>query len=188
MCLICQSKANAVQIEVRWNDRQFHLPNHVANKISIGATRNIVIRGAVGKLTAEGIREDLDHIHNLVVVDITFKGFDAFISTNSVHNALFARTCMMSRTGYKGLRIEWYPDECATPLPRPSNAGWKDYGSAPRTKARTKAVPPPAKVTNRFELLNMDDGDSDSDGGDAGGLYSSNGIQLTRWADTSIIA
>jgi hypothetical protein len=41
------------------------------------------------------------------VLDIYFRGGDALISTNSIHNALFARTCMMSRTAYKGLRIDW---------------------------------------------------------------------------------
>ncbi|KAF2803723.1 uncharacterized protein BDZ99DRAFT_467845 [Mytilinidion resinicola] len=175
------------RIETRWNDRQFHLPNHVANKIAIGATRNIVIRSAVGKLTAQGIREDLEHIHNLIVIDITFRGFDAFISTNSVHNALFARTCMMSRTGYKGLRIEWYPDECAAPIPRGSNAAWN--GPTARSSARAaKEVPPPAKITNRFELLNMDESDSRSTSEDGEDLYSSNGVLLTGWADASILA
>jgi hypothetical protein len=115
------------RLEFRWNDRQFHVPSHVANKIANGASRNLIIRGALGKLTANQIRDHLDHIHNLVVsqqarssikttqrsymdsqvLDIYFRGGDAFISTNSIHNALFARTCMMSRTGYKGLRIDW---------------------------------------------------------------------------------
>lgn len=32
------------QVEIRWNDRQFILPGHVAGKVGIGATRNLVIR------------------------------------------------------------------------------------------------------------------------------------------------
>jgi hypothetical protein len=67
----------------------------VANKIRMGATRNIVIRFAHARHTEEAIRDDLEHIHNLVVVRVIFAGHDAHISTNSVHNAMFARTCMM---------------------------------------------------------------------------------------------
>lgn len=32
------------QVDIRWNDRQFILPGHVASKVGIGATRNLVIR------------------------------------------------------------------------------------------------------------------------------------------------
>lgn len=55
------------RLEFRWNDRQFSVPPHVANKIANGASRNLVVRGALGKLTADQIRDHLDHIHNLVV-------------------------------------------------------------------------------------------------------------------------
>jgi hypothetical protein len=55
------------RLEFRWNDRQFSVPLHVANKIANGASRNLVVRGALGKLTADQIRDHLDHIHNLVV-------------------------------------------------------------------------------------------------------------------------
>jgi hypothetical protein len=85
------------QVEIRWSDRQFILPGHVANKIAMGATRNLVILNRNPKLTEDAIREDLDHIHNLVVIRVKFKGQNTHISTNSVHNAMFARTCMMSR-------------------------------------------------------------------------------------------
>ena len=89
--------AKTFQVEIRWNDRQFILPGHVANKIAIGATRNLVIQNCSPKHTEEAIREDLEHIHNLVVIKVTFTGQNVYISTNSVHNAMFARTCMMSR-------------------------------------------------------------------------------------------
>ncbi|KAF2177313.1 hypothetical protein K469DRAFT_732964 [Zopfia rhizophila CBS 207.26] len=141
-------------LEFRWNDRQFHVPPHVSNKIAGGATRNIIVRGAAGKLNTDQIRDHLDHIHNLVVVDIKFKNGDAYISTNSIHNALFARTYMMSRTAYKGLRIEWYPDECAAPLPKPSL----------RAQTLAQAIPAkPVSITNRYTLLDIDGTDADSD-------------------------
>ena len=133
------------------------MPQHVSNKIAGGATRNLVVRGIAGKIDADQIRDHLDHIHNLVVVDIHFKDEDAYISTNSVHNALYARTCMMSRTAYKGARIEFYPDECAAPLPRPS---FKPRAPpAPVTKK-----PPP--FSNSYALLGADSGcgsDSEDD-------------------------
>lgn len=67
----------------------------MANKIGIGATRNLVIRNASSRHTEEAIRNDLEHIHNLVVIGVTFRGQNVHINTNSVHNAMFARTCMM---------------------------------------------------------------------------------------------
>lgn len=91
------AEANLAQVEIRWNDRQFILPGHVANKVGIGATRNLVIYNCSPKHTEEKIREDLEHIHNLIVIKVTFSGGNCYISTNSVHNAMFARTCMMSR-------------------------------------------------------------------------------------------
>ncbi|CAO2647855.1 Nn.00g087770.m01.CDS01 [Neocucurbitaria sp. VM-36] len=132
------------RLEFRWSDRQFHVPPHVSNKIASGATRNLVVRGIAGRLTADQIRDHLDHIHNLVVVDLYFRNGDAYISTNSIHNALFARTCMMSRTAYKGTRIDYYPDDCAAPLPRPSN---KIY--IPVQHVSMKSMP----VKNQYALL-----------------------------------
>jgi hypothetical protein len=163
------------QLEFRWNDRQFHVPPHVSSKIANGATRNLVVRGAVGKLTADQIRDHLDHIHNLVVVDIKFRAGDAWISTNSVHNALFARTCMMSRTAYKGLKIEWYPDECAAPIPKPVSKVWTPAYGAPQ-----KPVP----IANRYTLLNPEGSDTESDEDDDS--YFTNGIQVNNWADATV--
>ncbi|KAH9877440.1 hypothetical protein IAQ61_002806 [Plenodomus lingam] len=144
------------RLKFRWSDRQFHVPSHVANKIAnSGATRNLVVRGVATKLTADQIRDHLDHIHNLVVVDIYFKNGDAYISTNSVHNALFARTCMMSRTVYKGLRIEYYPDECAQPLPRLDTRV-----RPPIRHETTKAIP----IVNQYALLGTEsDEESETD-------------------------
>lgn len=85
------------RVEVRWAERQFVLPGHIANKIGQGASRNLIIRRCDGRHTEESIRDDLEHIHNLVVINVRFAGGSCFISTNSVNNAMFARTCMMSR-------------------------------------------------------------------------------------------
>lgn len=87
------------QVDVRWNERErpYTLSGHVANKIGIGATRNLVVRRCDPRFTEETIREDLDHIHNLVVIKVEIKGGSCYIRTNSVHYAIIARTCMMSR-------------------------------------------------------------------------------------------
>ena len=87
--------ADTVQVEISWAERHFILPGHVANQIGMGATRNMVVRSANTRHTEESIRDDLEHIHNLVVIYVRFTGRDAHISTNSVHNSMFARTCMM---------------------------------------------------------------------------------------------
>ena len=139
---------------MKWADRQFHLNGHIGNKIANGATRNVIIHSAVEKgLTEAQIRADMDHIHNLVIVDITFRNGDAYVSMNSIHNALFARTCMMSRSTYKGCKIEFYRDECDVPLPA-------------RTYVPKTVVPEPAKkkaaITNRFDMLNLDGSDGSS--------------------------
>jgi hypothetical protein len=140
------------RIEAKWNDRQFVLPGHVANKIGMGASRNLVIQGYDNRHTEEVIRDDLDHIHNLVVVKIEFIGGNCYIGLNSVHNAITARQCMLSRLRYKGKKINYDVDECAQPYPQP----------APKVR---KEMAPPKKgvsaVHNRFQLLNLDDGDED---------------------------
>ncbi|KAJ5020605.1 carbon-nitrogen hydrolase [Bipolaris maydis] len=153
------------RLEFRWNDRQFHVPSHVSTKIANGATRNLVVRNIAGKITADQIRDHLDHIHNLVVVHIYFKNGDAHISTNSIHNALFARTCMMSRTAYKGARIEYYPDECAQPLPQPTKA----YAQPQRTHVKT------APLVNQYALLDIGSDDESESDEDSYGIH---GVQV----------
>lgn len=143
-----------MQVEIKWADRQFRLNQHIINKIGGGASRNIVIHSAVGKgLTEAQIRDDMEHIHNLVIIDVTIRDGDAHVSTNSVHNALFARTCMMSRASYRGCKIEFYRDECDVPLPARTYVP-KVPASAPKAKPG---------LTNRFDLLNVDGVDGDSD-------------------------
>jgi hypothetical protein len=178
------------RLEVKWNDRQFRLPAHVANKIHMGATRNIVVRNGTSRdLTEQGIRDDMEHIHNLVVISVKInnKSGDIFISTNSVHNALFARTCMMSRSLYKGLKIEWYLDECAAPIPKLPE---RTAAPAPAPQASVKAN----KLQSRGNLYALlaedgaaDDSDRSSEDGQATPGYSDNGVKI-NWADTVVVA
>jgi hypothetical protein len=85
------------QVDVGWADRQYFLPGHLAQRIGAGASRNLIIRGCKSQVTKESVRDDLEHIHNLFVLDVSFDGGDCLISTNSVNMANYARTCMMSR-------------------------------------------------------------------------------------------
>jgi hypothetical protein len=57
----------------------------------------MVIRKIDGRHTEETLRKDLEHIHRLVIIRLDFIGTTCYVKTNSVHNALFARSCMMSR-------------------------------------------------------------------------------------------
>ncbi len=175
---------NVMQVEICWNDRQFILPGHVANKVGIGATRNLIIRNVHPNLTAQRLRDDLDHIHNLVVIDITNQDGHMYISLNSVHNALFARTCMMSRATYKGMKIEWYPDECAQPLPKVQKVQHvpkKENYLAPAKKTNT--------MVNRFQMLNMDGTEDGSEDDDTDGLDNYAPISHgTKWAAPGIAA
>jgi hypothetical protein len=83
---------------------------------------------------------------------------------------------MMSRTVYKGLRVEFYPDECATSLPRLT------------TKARTLTPPTALKskpITNAYAIL---DTGSDADSNSEDGSYITEGVRvdLHNWADTAV--
>ncbi|MCJ1472724.1 hypothetical protein MMC13_001373 [Lambiella insularis] len=166
--------------ELSWSDRQFILPGHVASKIHGGATRNLILRGIHPSITAERIREDLDHIHNLVVIDITFRQADAFISLNSVHNSLFARTCMMSRGAYKSARIEWYPDECAQSLPSCHYVVKKE--SVVQT---AKTLNP---MANRFQMLNMDGTEDGSEEDEADEQPTFALHPVVNWAASALVA
>ena len=122
-----------------------------------------MIRAGTTRLTEERVRVDMDHIHNLVIIAVVCQGQDMYVSTNSVNNAMFARSCMSSRTAYKGLRIDWYPDECADPIPQ--------QPVAPPAMKPQKAQPP---NPNRFNLLLVDE---DEDGsGSHGSQDGSSGV------------
>jgi hypothetical protein len=169
-------------VEVCWNDRHFILPKHVAGKILGGATRNLIVRGIGPNRTAEQIRIDLEHIHNLVVIDIIFESGDAILLLNSVHNALYARTCMMSRAAYKGLKIEFYPDECAQALPDIIRY------SAKKTVSQPSAKKAPAPLVNRFQMLNMEGTEDDSDDEDGGIPNISTPHSTSNWSTSMITA
>lgn len=63
---------------------------------------------------------------------------------------------------YKGSKIEWDNDECAAPLERPLQT--RKENISPKKKD--------APLMNRFQLLNLDgtDDDSESDNHDASGI------------------
>jgi hypothetical protein len=112
-----------------------------------------VIHNVNANITESLIRRDLEHIHNLIVITVKFKQGNAYISTNSVHNTLFARSCMMSRGTYKGMRIGFYPDECAGILSKLSSGPKREV--QPASKKSLSA-------SNRFQLLSLD-GSGDDD-------------------------
>lgn len=83
---------------------------------------------------------------------------------------------MMSRTMYKGLRIEYYPDECAAPVPRPA------------MKAHISASPvalKPKPITNAYALLDTGS-DVESDSEDES--YMTEGVRVDHhnWADATV--
>ncbi|RAL67531.1 hypothetical protein DID88_008286 [Monilinia fructigena] len=59
---------------------------------------------------------------------------------------MFARTCMMSRSTYRGSKIDWDDDECAAPLERRQSFHSEN---PPAKKSRSPLV-------NRFQLLDID--------------------------------
>ncbi|VUC26492.1 unnamed protein product [Clonostachys rosea] len=145
------------RVFVTWSERQFNLSDHIVRKISRGATRNLVIRKCGLNHTMKSIRDDLEHIHNLVVLKVEFASGNCYIGTNSITAAAFARTCMMSRQKYKCSRIEYDIDECCQPLDqepfrRPSRAK-----PPPAVKERR-----PSTTTNRFNLLDMNHDDDEA--------------------------
>jgi hypothetical protein len=125
-------------------------------------------------VTAAHIKDHLDHIHNLVVVDIVFRNGDAYVSTNSIHNALFARTCMMSRTLYKGLRIEHFADECAGPLRHV-----KSHVLTPPVALKSKSI------TNTYAIL---DTGSDLESDSEDDTYITEGVRVNdhHWVDATV--
>ena len=153
---------NGRRIEVSWNERQFVLQGHIASRIANnGATRNLCLASISPQITAERIRDDLDHIHNLVVVDLWFDGNCAFVSLNSVVAACFARQCLMSRLDYKnGTKIKYFADDCALPLPEKPKPKFNSavIGKRPVKKGSSASL-------NRFQALNL--GSESSESGDS---------------------
>ncbi|EGU73438.1 hypothetical protein HZS61_017519 [Fusarium oxysporum f. sp. conglutinans] len=155
------------KIHTRWSDYQFTLSGQVAHHIRKGGSRNFVIRKRDPKLTTQGIRDDLEHIHNLHVISIEFEKNNCFISTNAIHGAIYARTCLQSRVEYRASRIEWCADECAQPFQSMSSA---IHNLVPNVKTQRSVIPahPSRKnlMGNRFQLLDLSDSDG-SNGDDS---------------------
>jgi len=133
----------------------------------------------------------MEHIHNLVVISVNVVRSDIYVSTNSVHNSLFARTCMMSRALYKGLKIEWYPDECAAPIPKITEP---IAAPAIPQKGSMSMKQPKTSSSNLYSLLDLDESDveEDSDADDTTTSqalpgYPSNGVKI-NWADAAVVA
>ncbi|KUL84039.1 hypothetical protein ZTR_07152 [Talaromyces verruculosus] len=174
------------KVDLSWSDREFSLRPYIKQSITHnGATRNLIIRNTNANITPALIREHLDHIHNLIVINIKIDHTNRSICicTNSVHNAMFARSCMRSRATYKGMKIDFGVDECAAPwsssLP-PSGSSLSatapEYHassstSLPRVKGRREMQQQQQRqgsagrsLSNRFDLLSLDSG-TDSDEG-----------------------
>jgi hypothetical protein len=78
---------------------------------------------------------------------------------------------MMSRTSYKGLRIEYFPDECAGPLPPVMAHVFK-----PSAVSKTKPI------TNTYAVL---DTGSETESDSENESYLTEGIRIDHhnWAD-----
>jgi hypothetical protein len=149
-----------IQVKLLYDVCQFHGSIHVLHRISRrGATRSPVIRYVKHDMTSQSISDELEHIDNLKVVNINITAGEAFISLNSVHNAIIDRQCPHSRFTYKYCSIDHYPDECDQPLPAvPTKAAGKSNGG-PKVKAGGN------RGSNRFQPL-ADDGSDEEDADD----------------------
>lgn len=125
----------------------------MGRKIAAGASRNLILHNAARVVNIAEIREHMEHIHQFDIIHVEVRRKDVLIYTNSVHNALFARTCMISRKPYKGLRIGFFPDECAAPIPimQPNH----NY-SASSVSSKISAP------GNLFEMLSLDSSDEEN--------------------------
>jgi hypothetical protein len=108
-------------------------------------------------LTEQRIREDMEHISHLVIIDIKFRKADAYIYTNSIGYATFARTCMMSRVEYKGCKVWFFDDECDVALPQRMAKSFVPPSMAAKQKSQKPVLP------NRFGLLNAEGTEAGSD-------------------------
>lgn len=89
----------------------------------------------------------------------------------------------MSRKEYKGMKIEWYPDECAQPLPKIQYIPKKENLAQPPAKKADSMM-------NRFQMLNMD-GDDTEEASEEGEIIpdlSSLNINRSPWNRHTIAA
>jgi hypothetical protein len=85
------------RIQVSWSEFQKPIPGTLAWSIRGGATRNFIVRDCDPYQTPEGIKDDVEHIHELRVLSVEFHGRDCYIKTNSISGAVSARTCLSTR-------------------------------------------------------------------------------------------
>lgn len=136
---------------------------NMLNKLGQGITRNMVIRSALNRVTEDEVREHLEHIHNLSICYIFFKGYDLYISTSSLIGTNLARICLLSRKTYKNMKIDYFPDECAIPLPEVElRPRYSTQAVVTRPISPRKAVTTTSNV-NRFNLLSLEESSSDTD-------------------------
>lgn len=81
----------------------------------------------------------------------------------------------MSRTAYKGLRIEYGADECAAAIPTPK-----------AHIARTAPISKPRLTTNTYAILELDTGSDDLSSSEEDS-YLTEGVRVDRyhWADAT---
>lgn len=154
------------KISVEYAEKSFWTPKSVATRIEQGATRNLLIRGLDLDIDEDRLRADLDHIHNLAVVEIypPKDGNGMVVSLNAIHLALFARTCLRSQIMYKKAQISFYPDKCTeSQIPNP-HKGFKPLGDKTNVRKLAKFDCLPR---NRFQLLKISD-EEDNETADEG--------------------
>ena len=141
------------------SDRPFKPAGNVNRHIELGATRNLVLRQVSPDIDERRIRDDLDHIHGLVVIDVSFSRGDVIVRLNAIYVALYARSCMKSRATYKKVPIEYYPDECDQPLPFFDTKG-KEVPVTKKAPTRSQRL---QSLNNRFDMLAMDEFEGESE-------------------------
>ena len=146
-----------------------------------GATREFVIRHGAETFTEAGIREHMEHIHNLFIISCDVVGDDIHIETNSMNNTFFAVNCMRSRKDYKGFRIETYPDRCNMPL--------SENAVLEETNIGRKGPQHPTQqhVTNKFGALSTDDDDPVEEDEDQDTSGDNSGVDLKPRSKASTI-
>ena len=135
----------------------------MVHKISNGASRNLVISGISASITEQRLRDDLEHIHGLVPVYISFTNENIYLSLNSVRHAVFAKSCLASRATYRRTRIDWFPDECDQPLPK-----FPKPAKTERSRIQAPTQAQKSRSTNRFHMLMNTEGTED--GSDEGAV------------------
>ncbi|KAI4151816.1 MAG: hypothetical protein LQ340_003272 [Diploschistes diacapsis] len=154
-------RGKRVKVDISLAESSFKPASNVLRQIALGASRNMIIRRISTDVDEGRIREDLEHIHGLVVIGVSMTQGSAIIRLNAVHLALFARTCMRSRSLYRKSAIEFFPDECAEPLP--AMATKARSLESPITKNRASTIHRPESLGNRFQMLSMDGTEEGSD-------------------------